>query len=419
MKKLFSCLLLVQCGSLLSSQANLPTQNTTATFTLGSGIYSKQWKSNEGLAHISLEKKDFITKDGALVTEPGIKITQPGAEEAELIVSLYTYNGKKYLSADFAKGDLVTTFSRKETPYIRFGQEDLIEFDVLLHPSDLSKSHARNFEYTFDKVGYWIEKIQKVASELGLGMVTAMPPEFYGGYLGGFTFSEKKDLLNYGIRETKKVSKLFPKSRQSDPLPSKFEKWHYLQELAGDYKVHLMPKSEEQMIHFLRVFLRELSINSQLRQNVQDFKISPHFRNTTTRDDILEFIEKAHGEIMPLVVIYPASSKESTQYVVDTLYRLFHDQDGLNILPRYNQKITSFIYVAQGNGGEKQHYDFLFEQPNLVYYRKDFETLRWPWPKNKEEYNSAPIVEVISPKGQVVQEAGKLILKDYHIKHPA
>ncbi len=89
--------------------------------------------------------------------------------------------------------------------------------------------------------------------------------------------------------------------------------------------------------------------------------------------DIIEFCSKQNEEVMPLIVLHPSSSKASAQYVLDTVYRLF-PEEGLDVTPRYNEKITSLIYVAQGNGDDKADHPEFYE-PGKVYYKKDFETL--------------------------------------------
>jgi hypothetical protein len=73
-------------------------------------------------------------------------------------------------------------------------------------------------------------------------------------------------------------------------------------------------------------------------------------------------------EVRPQFVIY-TEGKENAQKIVDILYKNFEKTLGLNVTPRYNEKVTSLIYFAQGQGKDKAKYSFLFEQPDMVYFK--------------------------------------------------
>ena len=70
-------------------------------------------------------------------------------------------------------------------------------------------------------------------------------------------------------------------------------------------------------------------------------------------------------------IIY-VNGKNNAQYVLDTLYRLFKDVEGLDIAPRYNEKITSLIYYAQSHGDRKVLYPQEYVQPNMEVFAPDY-----------------------------------------------
>jgi hypothetical protein len=57
---------------------------------------------------------------------------------------------------------------------------------------------------------------------------------------------------------------------------------------------------------------------------------------------------------MANIVIYAASGKENAQKLLNKIYAIFKYQEGLNINPRWNEKVTSLIYFAQGDGDAKK-----------------------------------------------------------------
>lgn len=75
---------------------------------------------------------------------------------------------------------------------------------------------------------------------------------------------------------------------------------------------------------------------------------------------------------MPTIVLYIFGGIEDAQKALDKLYEIFKNTPGLGISPRFNAKVTDFIYVAQGDGQYKSG-DFAqyYEQPRKVYYRPD------------------------------------------------
>lgn len=120
------------------------------------------------------------------------------------------------------------------------------------------------------------------------------------------------------------------------------------QELVQQYKIHLMPQegSEERTFVELAKFIQE---NKGLQDRVQIFKIK-----TSPYKDLIK-------EKIPKIVIY-VDGKDNAQYVLDTMYEHFKNYQGYTkYAPRYNQRVTDFLYFAQGDGDDKPHYPDLFE----------------------------------------------------------
>ena len=152
------------------------------------------------------------------------------------------------------------------------------------------------------------------------------------------------------------------------------------EELAGNYKIHLMPKGILDVYTILQRLIKELNSNKKFGQSVNQFKIvtpmpfgipdhliEEYLRGRTSRG------RASSGRMPSLVVIYPSYGKENAQFVLDTIYSLFKDLSGLDIAPSYNRKVTSLIYFAQGNGDDKTDQDDkkYFSQ-NRVYYNPKY-----------------------------------------------
>ena len=137
--------------------------------------------------------------------------------------------------------------------------------------------------------------------------------------------------------------------------------------LTQDYKIHLMPKGC--MFEDFDALFHLIKNDEELKKAIVSFKILNDFI-----DD--KQIEKDFNEgksISPKIVIYVAAGKENAQLVLNKIYAAFKDKEGLNISPRFNQKITSYIYYAQGNGDDKEidQYKYFFENPGMVHYKSD------------------------------------------------
>lgn len=129
-----------------------------------------------------------------------------------------------------------------------------------------------------------------------------------------------------------------------------------------NYKIHLMPKTEDIPGVLIRL-LEELQSNHEFSSAVKEFKVLED-----TQD-----LSDGRGNILPIIVVYPASGKQHAQKVLDTLYRILKDFAGLDKTPRYNQRVTDLLYFAQGNGADKGPLNLHFSG-DQIYYKPDFVT---------------------------------------------
>lgn len=131
--------------------------------------------------------------------------------------------------------------------------------------------------------------------------------------------------------------------------------------LASCYKIHLMPFDED-IVSIIRSLLMRVSRDVKLQKALGYFKIA-------AKTDRITF----PGRTMPIMVLYPHASKDAAQYLLNSVYDLFKDVQGKNVAPRYNERVTSLIYFAQGDGDYKNDFYAGYYEPDRVYYRSDFE----------------------------------------------
>ena len=134
-----------------------------------------------------------------------------------------------------------------------------------------------------------------------------------------------------------------------------------------DYKIHLMPKKEDLQSTIWKL-LKQTEHDPELINLIADFKFIKKF----------EKFDKNEDYNMAIIVIYATSGKTNAQRLLNKIYSLFKDQDGLNIKPRWNEKVTSLIYFAQGHGDQKitSRYSKFFEPGNYkgngkIYFKPD------------------------------------------------
>jgi hypothetical protein len=141
-----------------------------------------------------------------------------------------------------------------------------------------------------------------------------------------------------------------------------FDTQELCSELASNYKIHLMPFDED-IVEIMRRLLQHLTQNNDLQRAISHFKIHTH----------TDSIQHTDGMYLPIMVIYCHANKDAAQYVLNEVHALFKHKQGLNITPRYNRKITSLIYYAQGDGDRKDGIYSDYYEEGLVHYHPKFE----------------------------------------------
>lgn len=115
------------------------------------------------------------------------------------------------------------------------------------------------------------------------------------------------------------------------------------------YKIHLMPFKDDIPLILYRM-IKYASENEQFRKALFSFKFCITSPQAQSGD-----------EIIATIVIYAGGNgKEDAQRLLDALYELLRDgngnpMQGLDIVPRWNRKVTSLIYWSQGHGGNKKN----------------------------------------------------------------
>lgn len=68
-----------------------------------------------------------------------------------------------------------------------------------------------------------------------------------------------------------------------------------------------------------------------------------------------------------------SKGKEAAQRVLNKMHELFKSfaTRGCDWAPQYNEKTNEILYFAQGDRDIKYRYPDLFEQPDMIYYRRD------------------------------------------------
>lgn len=138
------------------------------------------------------------------------------------------------------------------------------------------------------------------------------------------------------------------------------------------YKIHLMPKLEDLFSTIKTIYsserLNELSIDAKFRFRLPHNKTNGYTCPAEKKTNQKCFCaNKGTYDIGPIIVIY--TSKDNAQLLLNEVYNLFKYQEGLNVTPQFNRKITSLIYYAQGNSICKIFNPELYEQPDLVHYK--------------------------------------------------
>lgn len=117
--------------------------------------------------------------------------------------------------------------------------------------------------------------------------------------------------------------------------------------LAKEYKIHLMPQVEY-MDKIIEELFRAVTNDPELKNVISRFKI--------VIDE--EGAKKEYPKIIPKIVIYCQLGKGNAQRALDKIYQYLgkYGHLGEDKIPRYNRKINNLIHYAQGAGDFKDTY---------------------------------------------------------------
>jgi hypothetical protein len=137
-----------------------------------------------------------------------------------------------------------------------------------------------------------------------------------------------------------------------------------MQNLVSEYKIHLMP-TDDNFIDAVITLAHAIKSKKELQNVIHQVKIKPMLESMALSNRVYA--------TLPKIVIYVYGPKDRVQRVLDAIYEVFKDWKGVDRTPAFNEKVTSFIYFAQGDRTEKlTFYDTeYFEKPGMVYFNAD------------------------------------------------
>lgn len=143
-----------------------------------------------------------------------------------------------------------------------------------------------------------------------------------------------------------------------------------IERLEGGYKIHIQPKSLEQYLNIIEELLKLAQGTKEFQESLRFFKVytDVNFNKAPLEMD-QHLQEHSYDGVVPLIVLYPAAGQENAQKVLDIVYKKFGALEGLNCPPAFNEKVTSLIYIAQGNRNQKNDEGYAeYFSANRVYY---------------------------------------------------
>jgi len=186
-------------------------------------------------------------------------------------------------------------------------------------------------------------------------------------------------------------------------------RYRYIFEVQFHYKIHLMPYKED-VGKVIDILLTAMQKNLPLSKSIAGIKVFSTFGTKDNRDGIL-----------PTIVIYATPGKDNAQTVLNAVYTLFKDQHGIDKTPRYNRKITTLIYYAQGDADHKRGYGWAdyFEAgdeqgvgrvhllPNVLYNKKIVSQKNLEQLKKQHANAPAQIEKFLKKYGEFLGEGGE------------
>lgn len=242
----------------------------------------------------------------------------------------------------FSTGAMVRT-DRSEPSILALERTDTIEIDYGALPPKKAKMGTEDKDVHETQWKAWIKCAKKF--------------DVMGLHIMGFLTFVNKDLMQGTAvgQDVKQLHRIQDKSTdQARALRAR---------LAACYKIHLMP-FDDYIVPIISKLLERVNRDIRLQQAMSHFKVYSF-------PDLIA--QKDGDKHIPIFVIYCHANKDAAQYVLDVVYALFKNMPGRDITPRYNQKITSLIYYAQGDGDYKSEQYHDCYEPGCIHYRADFE----------------------------------------------
>ena len=211
-----------------------------------------------------------------------------------------------------------------------------------------------------------IEDVRAASYQILAGKILNDKPSYYSDLNNrdGYTFIDAVEGPSYfsGKRNKQTIETL--EREQRFPITAK-ELSETKQDLVKNYKIHLMPYEKDIPKIFITL-LEGIQKNPEIKNDIYTLKIKYRLDST----DHLKIL--SNEDILPIMVIYPASDQASAQRVLNSVYEIYKDTQGMDIRPRFNEKITSLIYYAQGDGDHKKEDGKYYKLPEKIFYKSDF-----------------------------------------------
>lgn len=138
-----------------------------------------------------------------------------------------------------------------------------------------------------------------------------------------------------------------------------------IDQLLHNYKIHIMPAAG-QLVPTIVSVAALLKKDVQFASLIPCVKLFPDYEKKSLSN------EGEDSKRMPGIILYVPFCRDHAQYVLNTLYTELKDVPGANKCPRYSGQVTGLLFVAQGNGDEKEvisrGYEKIYESPAKIYY---------------------------------------------------
>lgn len=322
-------------------------------------------------------KKIFL----ACLCISGIQIAMEQKERGETLVP-HTHK-----SRDAAEGIAAYEKFKEDKPTYSLSKDELISlfprfFEYV--PANLHQAITDYIPYAYPDQNVLISELSKLMYNefslkrlkwTALGYAFGLMP-YYSFDQGYFYFEQPiprdENSILRAIREDKSVTALLDLEetikklsnsrdiKKDDFIKQAKSEWEEVaKSLVTEYKIHLMPQGD--LTPTIVTLLTLLKKDPEMQDLIAAFKVM-------VTDKVV-----VNGVGYPRVVIYPAKGKQNAQRALNKLYAGLKEIKGLGIKPLFNKKVTDLIWIAQGDSNYKKYsqYKQYFEQPKLVYFRKD------------------------------------------------